>query len=62
MRIATLARGTILAALTLGLGVSNAATLLHSYDFTAGVIDLAGAANGTLLGDANFHESRATHP
>lgn len=49
---------TSIAMLLAGATSSNAATLLHQYDFTSGVTDLVGSQNGTLLGDANVSAGR----
>jgi hypothetical protein len=48
-KVLPLAAGLLLA----GSAQVQAATLLHHYDFTSGVTDSAGSANGTLLGDAS---------
>jgi hypothetical protein len=39
--------------LAFGAGGAHAANLNHHYDFSTGVVDLAGTINGTLLGNAN---------
>ncbi|WP_346286152.1 LamG domain-containing protein [Zoogloea sp.] len=59
MTLSTLARGSTLAVLlSCGPSLSQAATLLHYYDFNtdlnpgAPLVDLAGSANGTLQGGA----------
>lgn len=36
-----------------GAPFAQAATLIHHYDFSSGVTDSAGSANGTLVGDAS---------
>jgi hypothetical protein len=36
-----------------GAPLAQAATLIHHYDFSSGVTDSAGSANGTLVGDAS---------
>jgi hypothetical protein len=51
---------SLLAALAAALAAATAgaATLIHSYDFSGGVIDLVGGQNATLVGDANVSGGR----
>lgn len=48
-KVLPLAAGLLLA----GAAQVQAATLIHHYDFTSGVTDSAGSADGTLLGNAS---------
>ena len=36
----------------IGMSAATGATLSHHYDFSSGVVDMAGSANGTLIGGA----------